>query len=542
MSPRAWIFCQKVQWGLRYVDRDATRRVGNRYWDANNGGLFNIPISAVPLDYALFNSAFHGDNHKPSPLTWLAPTFESVWDNLVQLRQFNIDRGIPTGANNDINGPAMDPRRTFTINEKTPAAYAQLNYKLDVGDVGIDGQVGVRWVHTKDQVQGTRFEPGGPAGGVPLSVTNKYTDWLPNANMTIRFSPQWQLRLAATKTRTRPLFEQLNPSLNLNAPPGCNPALVDCARTGSGGNPFLKPLRSNNYDASLEYYFSGTGFASVAAFRRDMKGFIVDRTFRYPDPDTETGLPLEISGPVNTNKGRITEFEAQVSTFFDWNWVPSWARAFGAQANVTYIKAKAELPLFCPTFIDPCVATPPFDPNATVRNEPIPDVSKWTYNLVAMYEANGLTARLSYNHRSSFPEGGLSQRREGPGNAPINYTLQGRGNPVGRLDWSSSYAFNDKFTVFLDYTNILKSPFKSDIVRVNYTGGNPTSTEIFPMVVRFEESVISGGIRFRFGGGAPRVAEPAPVVLPPPPPVVEPAPVVEQPAPPPPPPPSGERG
>ena len=55
-------------------------------------------------------------------------------------------------------------------------------------------------------------------------MTNKYTDWLPNVNMNIRFSPQWQLRLAATKTSTRPLFEQLNPSLYLMPPPVCNPA------------------------------------------------------------------------------------------------------------------------------------------------------------------------------------------------------------------------------------------------------------------------------------------------------------------------------
>jgi hypothetical protein len=153
-----------------------------------------------------------------------------------------------------------------------------------------------------------------------------------------------------------------------------------------------------------------------------------------------------------------------------------------------------------------------------------------------MYERGPLTARLSYNHRSSYPEGPLSER-DG------FFTLQGRGNPHGRLDWSSSYNVTDNFTLFFDWINILKDPFKSDIVRRNYTNGVAGNAEIFPMVVRFEESVISGGIRFRFGGGGPRPAAPAPVALPPPPP---PPPVVEQPAPPPPPPPppptSGERG
>jgi TonB-dependent receptor len=505
--PAGLDFLPKIQWGVRYVDRDATRVAGSRYFNANNAGAFRIPITAVPLDYQLFHPAFHGDEHKPFPTTWLAPTFDSVWDNLIALRQFNVDQNIPCDAranvNCDIGDPSPDPSRDFSINEKTPAVYGQLNYSFDAGGVNIGGALGLRYVRTRDHVEGTQFEPGGPAGGTPISFTNKYTDWLPNANMNIRFSRELQLRLAATKTRTRPLFEQLNPSLNLNAPPGCDPALTDCARTGSGGNPFLKPLRSRNYDASLEYYFSTTGFASAAVFLRDMRGFIVNRTFRFPDPDPETGLPLEITGPVNTNKGKIKGFEAQVSTFFDWDWVPTWARAFGAQANVTYIDAKAELPIFCPAFISPCApGVHEFDPNANIRNLPIPDVSKWTWNLVGMYERGPLTLRLSYNRRSSYPEGPLDQRREGPDpRNPINYTLQGRGNPVSRLDWSSSYALNDRFTLFFDWVNILKKPFKSDIVRVNYEtrNGEPTSTEVFPMVVRFEESVLSGGVRFRFG-------------------------------------------
>jgi iron complex outermembrane receptor protein len=129
--------------------------------------------------------------------------------------------------------------------------------------------------------------------------------------------------------------------------------------------------------------------------------------------------------------------------------------------------------------------------NATVDNVRIPDVSKWTYNLVAMYERGPITLRLSYNHRSSYPEGPLNER-DG------FFTLQGRGRPQGRVDRSCSYKVNDNFTVFLDWINILNNPFKSDIVRVDYANGEPVNREIFPMVVRFEERVISGGVRFRF--------------------------------------------
>jgi TonB-dependent receptor len=475
----------KVQAGVRFVDRDAGATAGAFYW--NQRGR-NVPISAVPLDYRLFHSAFRGDNHKPSPITWLAPTFDSVWSNLTELRQFNIN----LSNSGSIDGPPVDPARTFSANEKSYAAYGQVNYEFGLGgEATVDGVVGLRAVKTESNIRGTLFQTSGPT---PVDYQNEYTDWLPNANLRVRFTPEWQVRAAVTKTRTRPGYVDpvsgdpvLNPALRLD-PPGCTAAVPNCARSGTGGNPFLNPLTSWNYDVSLEYYFSRVGFASLAAFRRDMRGFIVRRQFVFPTPDPETGLPLLINGPVNTNKGRIQGFEAQLSTFFDFGGVPDWLKQFGVQANATYIDAKGILPT---TGIIPGTGTGPDNPaQPFTRRLRLPDVSKWTYNLVGMYEGHGLTVRLAYNLRTGYPEGALSDRG--------GYTLQGRAHRVSRLDWSSSYAFNEHLTVFFDWTNILGKPFRSDIVRVNYAAGSPTSTEVFPMVVRFEETVLTGGIRFRF--------------------------------------------
>ena len=528
----------KIQGGVRYTTRDASRVDGERYFDAN-GGQFNIPISQVPLDYQMFQSAFRGDSLKPTPTSWLAPTYESVRSCLEAIRQFNIDRGVPLdprrdrSQNYDTNGPAPVPTRNFNITEDTLAGYGQVKFGFE-GAIPVDGVLGVRVVRTKDEIDGFQAEPNEAA--VPISVKNSYTNWLPNANINIHFTEQVKLRLAATKTITRPLFEQLNPGLVLGTPPTCAPGQQGCFITGTGGNPFLDPLRSNNYDASLEYYFSRAGFASVAAFRRDMRGFIVNRSVIYPDPDPTTGLPIQITGPVNTNKGRIQGFEAQVTTFFDWESIPVWARAFGVQANATYIDAKIDFPLFCAPEATECVPGPIAGGNATVVRTRIPDVSKWTFNLVGMYERGPLTARLSYNHRTSYPEGTLDPR-DG------FFTLQGRGRSLGRLDWSSSYAVNDNLTLFFDWTNILNKPFRADIVRVNYSGGTPVGREEFPMYVRYDESTMTGGIRFRFGG--PRQSAPTPAYVPPPAPPPAPPPPVEVPPPPPPPPPpadSGERG
>lgn len=478
-EPTGIAFLPSLRWGARFVNRDASSQAGDFYWNLRDRG---IPISAVPLDYVLQPRGFRGDKNAPFPVSWFGPTFDSVHANLTDLRQFNITN---TGAGS-LDGPAVDPGRTFNINEKTYAGYAQANYAFDAGSVTIDGELGLRAVRTETETNGTLFSTTGPTA---VNFKTAYTDWLPSANMRIQFTPAVQARFAYTQTRTRPNFAQLNPALRLAPATPCTVGQTDCIRTGSGGNPFLKPLDSDNYDASLEYYFSRTGFASIGIFRRDMKGFIANRAFEFPEPDPETGRTLVISGPVNTREARIKGVEAQVSSFFDF--LPGWLSGFGAQANITYIDAKAEFGFFCPATANaPCVAGPGA-PNAATLRTRIPDVSRWTYNLVGMYERDGLTLRLAYNHRSSFPE---ADRAERDG----FFTLQGRGNPVSRLDWSSSYAINDNVTFFFDWTNILNDPFKSDIVRVNYPGGVPSAEEVFPMLVRQEESVLSGGIRFRF--------------------------------------------
>jgi TonB-dependent receptor len=514
-------FIPKIQWGVRYTDRDASDVAGSFYWNAAAAGKA-VPISTVPLDYELSGAAFRGDDMKPFPIDWLTPTYSSIWDNLVAFRQWNIAL-LGYGS---ASGPPVDPGRSFDINEKTLAGYAQANFRVGEGDVYADGILGLRVVQTKDDIQGTQFPPNAPAS--PITVNHKYTNWLPNLNVNVHIGRPWVLRLAATKTITRPTYQQLNPSLHIDQVPGCQAGQQGCFRTGSGGNPFLTPLRSNNYDASLEYYFSQTGYASVGAFRRDMKGFILNRTFEYPNPDPETGLPLLISGPVNSQKARLQGFEAQVRTFFDWDFVPDILRGFGVDANVSYIKATA--------LQDVVGGATPIQ-----RNLPIPDVSKWTWNLTGMYERGPLSVRLSYNLRSRYWEGGLSLQGDGGG----PYTLQGHAHQSPRLDLSTSYNFNDNITLFFDWTNILGHPFQDDIVRVNYgttPTGTPKSTEVFPMVIRYEETILSGGIRFNFGGHKRAAAAPA-YVPPPPPPPAPPAAAPPPPsAPPPPPPAAPERG
>ena len=533
----------KVQWGIRYVDRDASRVYGSRYNNSMNG----TPLSAVPLDYQMFSPGFRGADSKPSPISWLAPTYSSIRSNIEELRVFS---GYGSG-----DRPAYDPTASFSANEKSLAGYLQGDWALELGSIAVDGQVGVRAVHFDRTLRGT--ERLDTAGGIvlqPIESGRKDTYFLPNINARFHLTPDVQLRLAATRTRTRPQFLDLNPSTSIGRPPdpsSCNPNVVICETVATSGNPNLRDLKSDNYDASLEYYFSRTGFASVAAFTHELEGFVTPSSFISGEVG---GFPLRVFAPINSGKGHVRGFEAQVNTFFDFMGGPEWLSWFGIQANVTHIDAKARYPrpvLRLDPLGNPLPGQLTNDPNDPITR-PLLNVSKWSYNLIGMFERGPASVRLAYNKRSPYwgdtlgRQGWFEQADFSSNGLP--YVLRQRIHDPGRLDLSASYTFMDRFTLFADWTNILSRPLKAELVRMDPTGArfDPSTSERvrFAWYDRYNERILSMGVRFRFGGGAP-VAAAAPAYVPPPPP---PPPAVQEAPPPPPPPPPpapverGERG
>lgn len=523
----------KLQWGIRYVDRDASRQYGSRY----NTSRFGTPITEVPLDYEPFSPGFIGADTKPFPTFWLAPTYSSIRDNLSELRTF---AGYPTT-------PApFDPTAGFSANEKSWAGYVQANWALDLGGMAVDGQIGLRGVHANRDIRGTqRIDTGAGLDFVAVNDSNSETYWLPNINARIHFNRDLQLRLAATKTRTRPQFLDLSPSVSIGRSPdsNCGPPTL-CETVGTGGNPNLKDLKSTNYDASLEYYFSPTGFAALGVFDHHFDGFVTPSSFTL---GTEGGFPLRVFAPINSGKGHVRGFEAQVNTFFDFMGGPAWLSWFGIQANATYLNhgAKFPRPITVATcgFNNPDACTRLTNDPSDQITRPLLNVSRFSYNLIGMFERGPASVRLAYNKRSPY-WADWSERADfssccttittGPqaGGVIYNpYILRQKIHEPGRLDLSASYTFMDRFTVFGDWTNILSRPQKADLVRMDPTGTvfDPSASNrvSFAWRARYTERILSLGIRFRLGGDAPAVAPLPPAYVPPPapPPVMEPAPL-----------------
>jgi iron complex outermembrane recepter protein len=458
-------FLKRLEVGLRYANRKAGRDFGNLY--INNEGA-GIPMTALPG--AIVETSLPGFQYntvQPN-VFYAAITRDSIRDNLPALRSFY---GVPAGI------PPFNPSENFRANEKSYAGYAQLKYGFDLGGTVVDGVVGLRAVKTKLKIDGfSRVEaPGVPVTNPAVTAESEYTDYLPNASARIGLTDQLQLRLAYTQTRTRPNFFDLRPNTTLFQPPilapgdPCliTPTTPDCVerlrRGGSAGNPDLRPLTSDNYDVSLEYYFSRTGSLTAAVFRHDAAGFLATVADR-------SAPGLRIDRPVNLGQTRLQGAEVTFTSFLDIEGLPEWMKGFGVQANATYIDAKGDL-------------QPNFASTLNNEQQEFPGVSKWAYNLVALYEKPQFSARLAYNYRSKFVTAYTLEAFD-----PIAHAIKEKGR--GQLDFSTSITPVPNITIAFDIVNMLGNPLQRE--RAYNTG------DIYTRQIIYLERSYSLGLRFRF--------------------------------------------
>jgi TonB-dependent receptor len=292
----------------------------------------------------------------------------------------------------------------FSVKETTTAFYLMPQFSTSIAGYLVDGNFGYRAVQTKENTSG--FQGASSAVSVPLSLKSQYWDYLPSFNGRLKLSDNLYVRAAASKTITRPNFGSLSPSLTLNANP-VNPAL----NSGSQGNPDLKPVRSTGYDLSLEYYFNKSDMVYIAGFRKNVTGFIGS----FSETRTYDGVSYLISTSRNLNPATIQGYEVGAQQFF--TFLPKPFDGLGLQANFTYVDS----------------STPTTVAGAGVVSTPLTNLSKTSYNIVAMYEKGPFSARVAYNYRSSFVTGFayfvntglLSQKLEGYADldASLNYSI-----------------------------------------------------------------------------------------------------------------------
>jgi iron complex outermembrane receptor protein len=408
-------FIDTLSAGLRYARRNATDAPGQVVFSATSATAANgagLTISSPYSDFPVGNPAAARD-------------VEAVRNTL------GIASAIPTS----------NPLGTWTIDEDTHSGYLMAHFKDSHRPV--DGNVGIRLVNTRDQVSGYQSNIGN--GGVsPIALDHSYLDALPSLNLRYKLMKGLFLRGAASKSVTRPDFNQLSPSLTLNS----------VQRNGTAGNPELKPIRSDNLDLALEKYFNPTTSVYITGFFKQVDGFVTT----VSNPEVHDGLTYQVSRPQSGNNATINGFETGYQQFYDF--LPGWFNGLGLQANYTYIDSET--------------------PSSILgQNVPLQNLSKHSYNLVGIYEKGPISARVAYNWRDTFLSG--IQNIVGVGALPI-YTRS-----YGWLDASVGYRINSHVTFTVEGMNLLNT------LRSSYYG-----TESRPQTVWQNDLQVGATVAVRF--------------------------------------------
>ena len=439
-----------ISFGIRAEDHKAASESTNP--SATPYPFNTIPVTSIPgLDEVTPTGFFKGDA-ATGVTQWATPNPNFLLDDTDQLRALLGYSGEP----------AFDPSRFFSDDEKTFAAYIQGKAETNIGGVPVSGVAGVRFVNTKESLNGFNevVVTGAATQITPLNSQRNDNDVLPSLNLKAELTDNVILRFGYSKTATRPDFSALNPAVSLSAP---GPTLPG---SGSGGNAALKEVKSDNYDLALEWYFAHTGSITATVFDRQIDGYIQN----YGTNEVFGTQTYLVTRPYNTGSGKLDGAEIGYTQFYDF--LPGWLKGLGLQANATFSEGVTHSP---PP--DPINAPNVFGPDA-----PIVGLSKYSYNIIGLYERGPWSARVAYNWRSrstdsynNFPTAGSEQ----PSIVVVS--------PLGQLDMSFGYKVSDKLTLTLDWVNANNSIYHDSF------GGNDY---VFPRDTRRYDQTVELGLRW----------------------------------------------
>jgi iron complex outermembrane receptor protein len=187
----------------------------------------------------------------------------------------------------------------------------------------------------------------------------------------------------------------------------------------------LKPIRSTNLDAGLEWYFAKRSLLSATAFYMDLRNYIgygseikTYTTFSSQFP-TGAQVPYNLTVPVNA-KGRVDGMELAYQQAFTDN--------IGVAGNYTYADGKQT------SNVQPTATGAPGDSRLV-------GTSKNTYNVSAYFENKMFNARVAYTYRSAFYSG-------------LDRSTAFTQDAIGTLSASLGYTANDHFQIAFDAMNL----------------------------------------------------------------------------------------
>lgn len=305
--------------------------------------------------------------------------------------------------------PRESATADYEVEERILAGYAM--WDLDFGPLGV--LAGVRAERTTTEGAAPVFNEG--TGAVAIrSDKRSYTDLFPGVTLRYEFSDRLIGRAAVTRGMVRPNFRDIVPRA-VEREEGTQLLVTT-------GNPELEPTLSNNFDASLEYYFDRIGLLSASAFYKDLK----DYAYELRSSGTYLGQAATLIRPENAPEGKLSGLELAWQQQF--TSLPGWLSGFGVFANFTWVDAEIDVGRVY----------------AGRSKFPLPGQSDTVSNFAVFYEKGPLSVRLSYTDRGDYLDEINAE------DADLDLYWQGR----GQLDLTASYQFAKRVEGFVEAKNL----------------------------------------------------------------------------------------
>lgn len=329
---------------------------------------------------------------------------------------------------------------------------------------------GVRYEYTYAEYEGIyALSRSGTVGGGTAetqSAVERYGNWFPMFQGKYDFTDWFSIRVARTKSSSRPTFSQVVPRQLLN-PTG---------RSVRQNNNNLRPMISDNYDMFFVFYHNRLGLLTLGGFYKEIDYLIYDRRRIIMNDYEEFGLTstergFELTRPEN-NELMTTVRGAEIEWQSNFTYLPRPLNGIVLNLNFTFMDSETQFPQ---SFI-----TRSAQGNVRVDTFMVgfmPDQSDFISNLSVGYDYRGFSIRVSMLYQAP------QLRSMGARPEDSNYTMK-----IHRWDIvMRQRLLKDKLSVFMNFHNLS-----------NEYDGNYRFTRFYVTNEEYYDRIFDLGVRYSF--------------------------------------------
>jgi iron complex outermembrane receptor protein len=271
------------------------------------------------------------------------------------------------------------------------------------------------------------------------SRKNSYQYLLPNLDLILQVTDDFQLRFDASRTLTRPNLNDLKPNKsNWGGRKG--------SLGVSGGNPEELPFTSDNVDVSAEWYYAANSYLSADVFFKNISNFVVTGTsnltldgkdgrapYTVIDPNTGTYALFTLTQPTNGPTADVYGIELA------WQHMIG-DTGLGYAMNGTIVQSDT-----------------PYNPDNLNTNAFAITGLADSANFVAFYDKYGFEFRFAANWRDTYLDHFGQGQSSGTkfGSEPVFV------NGVWTLDASTSYDVTENINVYFEANNLMNVAYST---------------------------------------------------------------------------------